>query len=65
MLSVSAASCKYQISGSVINRWRHQARDGGLEASASVREKILERENREIKKINQRLSDQVLTYTEE
>ena len=49
LLSVSAASRKYQISGSVIDRWRHQARQGGLQASPSVREKSLERENRELK----------------
>ena len=49
LLSVSAASRKYQISGSVIDRWRRQARQGGLEATASVREKFLERENRELK----------------
>jgi transposase-like protein len=48
-LSVSAASRKYQISGSVIDRWRRQARAGGLELSPSVREKALERENRELK----------------
>lgn len=48
-LSVSAASRKYQLSGSVIDRWRRQARQGGLEPSASVREKTLERENRELK----------------
>lgn len=49
LLSVSAASRKYQISGSVIDRWRQQARQGGLEAGPSVREKLLERENRELK----------------
>ena len=49
LLTASAASRKYQISGSIIDRWRHQARDGGLEASPSVREKNLERENRELK----------------
>ena len=49
LVSVSAASRKHQISSSVIDRWRHQARDGGLEASPSVREKALERENRELK----------------
>ena len=49
LLSVSAASRKYQISGTVIDRWRRQARQGGLEATASVREKFLERENRELK----------------
>jgi len=49
LLSVSAASRKYQISGSVIDRWRRQARQGGLESPASVREKLLERENRELK----------------
>lgn len=48
-LSVNAASRKYQISGSVIDRWRRQARQAGLEASPSVREKALERENRELK----------------
>lgn len=48
-LSVNAASRKYQLSGSVIDRWRRQARQGGLEPSASVRERALERENRELK----------------
>jgi len=48
-LSVNAASRKYQLSGSVIDRWRRQARQGGLEPSPSVREKTLERENRELK----------------
>jgi transposase-like protein len=48
-LSVNAASRKYQLSGSVIDRWRRQARHGGLEPSASIREKALERENRELK----------------
>lgn len=48
-LSVNAASRKYQISGSVIDRWRRQARQGGLGTSPSVREKTLERENRELK----------------
>jgi len=49
LLSVSAASRKHQLSGTVIDRWRRQARQGGLEATASVREKFLERENRELK----------------
>jgi transposase-like protein len=49
LLSVSAASRKYQICGTVIDRWRGQARQGGLEDTASVREKFLERENRELK----------------
>ncbi len=49
LVSVSAASRKYQISGSVIDRWRQQVRQGGLEAAPSVREKLLERENRELK----------------
>ena len=49
LLSVSAASRKHQISASVIDRWRQQARQGGLETAPSVREKFLERENREIK----------------
>jgi transposase-like protein len=48
-LSVNAASRKYQLSGSVIDRWQRQARQGGLEAAPSVREKALERENRELK----------------
>jgi len=48
-LSVSAASRKYQILGSVIDRWRHQAQQGGFETAPSVREKLLERENRELK----------------
>ena len=49
LLSVSAASRKYQIAGSVIDRWRRQARQGGLERSPSVRERGLARENRELK----------------
>jgi transposase-like protein len=49
LLSVSAASRKYQISGSVIDRWRQQARQDALESAPSVREKALERENRELK----------------
>jgi transposase-like protein len=49
LLSVSAASRKYQISGSVIDRWRQQARQDALETTPSVREKALERENRELK----------------
>jgi transposase-like protein len=48
-LSVNAASRKYQLSGSVIDRWRRQARQGGLESTPSVREKALEGENRELK----------------
>ena len=49
LLTASAASRKYQISGSVIDRWRHQARQGTLQGSARSREKSLERENRELK----------------
>ena len=49
LLSVSAASRKYQIAVSVIDRWRRQARHGGLESGPSVRERGLERENRELK----------------
>jgi transposase-like protein len=49
LLSVSAASRKHQISASVIDRWRYQARQGGLERPPSVREKFLERETRELK----------------
>jgi transposase-like protein len=33
LLAVSAASRKYQISGSVIDRWRRQARQGGTSGS--------------------------------
>ena len=49
LLSVSAASRKYQISASVIDRWRRQVRQGSLESAPTVREKFLERENRELK----------------
>ena len=49
LLSVSAAGRKYQVAGSVIDRWRHQARQGGLQSAPTVREKFLERENRELK----------------
>ena len=49
LLTVSAASRKYQISGSVIDRWRHQARQGTLQGSPNAGEKALERENRELK----------------
>ena len=49
LLSVGAASRKYQIAGSVIDRWRRQAQQGGLETVPSIRERGLERENRELK----------------
>jgi transposase-like protein len=49
LMSLTAAARKYQISSSVIDRWRHKARQGGLQAGRSVREKALERENRELK----------------
>jgi transposase-like protein len=49
LLSVSAASRRYQIAGSVIDGWRRQARQGGLESGPSVRERGLERENHELK----------------
>ena len=49
LLTVSAASRKYQISGSVIDRWRRQARQGGLDTAPSARERVLERENHELK----------------
>jgi transposase-like protein len=49
LLSVSAAGRKYQIAGGVIDRWRRQARQGGLETGPSLRERGLERENRELK----------------
>jgi transposase-like protein len=39
LMSVNAASRKYQISGSVIDRWRDQARQGGLDGAPSVGEK--------------------------
>ena len=48
-LSVSAASRKYQLSASVIDRWRRQAGQGGLDNAPSARERLLERENRELK----------------
>jgi len=49
LLSVSAASRKCQISGSVIDRWRWQARQGALQTPPLARERTLERENRELK----------------
>jgi transposase-like protein len=49
LLSVGAASRKYQISGSVVDRWRRQARQGGLDTAPSAHERLLERENRELK----------------
>jgi transposase-like protein len=49
LLSVSAAGRKHQISGSVIDRWRRQARQGGLDTAPSAHERLLERENRELK----------------
>jgi transposase-like protein len=33
----------------VIDRWRRQVREGGLESIPSVRERVSERENRELK----------------
>jgi transposase-like protein len=49
LLSVGAASRKHQISGSVIDRWRREARQGGLDTAPSARQRLLERENRELK----------------
>jgi transposase-like protein len=49
LLAVSAASRSYQISASVIDRWRYHAQKGGLETARPVREKTFERENRELK----------------
>ncbi len=49
LLTVSAASRKYQIAGGVIDRWRRQARQGALERGPTVRERVLDRENRELK----------------
>jgi transposase-like protein len=54
LLSVGAASRKYQISGSVIDGWRQKAQQGGLDTAPSVRERLLERENGELK---QRLAE--------
>jgi transposase-like protein len=39
VVSVSSASRKYQISVSVINRWRRQARQGCLDTTPSARER--------------------------
>jgi len=47
--SVSAASRKHQMAGSVIDRWRRQAQQGGLDTAPSAHERLLERENRELK----------------
>ena len=49
LVSVSAASRKHQIAGSVIDRWRRKARQGGLDTAPSAHERLLERENRELK----------------
>ena len=49
LLSVSAASRKHRIAGGVIDRWRRQARQGGLDTAPSAHERLLERENRELK----------------
>jgi len=49
LLTVSGASRKHQIAGSMIDRWRRQARQRGFEAAPSVREKLLERENHALK----------------
>jgi len=49
LMTVGAASRKYQISASVIDRWRREARQGGLDTEPSARERLLERENRELK----------------
>lgn len=49
LLSLNAAARQYEISPSVIRRWREQAGQGNLEAGPSGREKALERENRELK----------------
>ena len=49
LLSVSAASRKHQMAGSVIDRWRRQAQQGGLDTAPSAHERLLERENRELK----------------
>jgi len=48
-MTLSAAARQHQISASVIKRWCDQSRHGGLETGPSVREKALERENRELK----------------
>lgn len=40
LIPVNAANRKYQISGSVIDRWRDQARQGGLDGAPSVGREI-------------------------
>lgn len=49
LLSLTAAARKYEISPSVLKRWCEKAGQGALQAGPSVREKTLERENRELK----------------
>lgn len=49
LLSLTAAARQYEISPSVIRRWRDKAGQGILQAGPSAREKALERENRELK----------------
>ena len=48
-MTPGAAARQHQISPSVIKRWVDQSREGTLQAGPSVREKALERENRELK----------------
>ena len=40
LMSVNAASRKYQISGSVIDRWQDQARQGGLDGYRRLGEQL-------------------------
>jgi len=49
LMSLSEASRKYEVSASVINRWRTKFRAGDLVEGKSSREKLLESENRALK----------------
>lgn len=49
VMSLSEAGRRHQVSAGVINRWRAKFRDGALKESPSVRERALEKENRELK----------------
>lgn len=49
VMSLSEAARRHQVSAGVINRWRAKFREGGLMDSPSVRERALEKENRELK----------------
>lgn len=49
LITSGAAARQHQLSPSVIKRWVDQSREGTLQAGPSIREKALERENRELK----------------